>query len=244
MLREMATTYGRSPGGYLWAILDPLAGVALLTALFSFALRNPPLGTNFALFYTTGFLPFMAYAELTSKVGAAIRYSRPLLSYPSVSYIDAILSRLILNFMTNLVVFIIMIVGIVLLYDLRVETDPLRLANAVGMLAVLVLGFGTVNCYLFGAYPVWERIWSIANRPLFFISGVFFVVDKMPEGFRNMVLYNPLTHVVCEVRAGFFPTYDAAYVSPLYVYGVGVVSLFFGLLLLYRHNRFLITEGA
>ena len=30
MLREMATTYGRSAGGYAWAILDPVLGVTLL----------------------------------------------------------------------------------------------------------------------------------------------------------------------------------------------------------------------
>ena len=29
MLREMATTYGRSPGGYLWVMLEPIAGIAL-----------------------------------------------------------------------------------------------------------------------------------------------------------------------------------------------------------------------
>ena len=31
VLREMSTTNGRSPGGYLWAILEPAAGIALLT---------------------------------------------------------------------------------------------------------------------------------------------------------------------------------------------------------------------
>ena len=29
----MGTTYGRSPGGYLWAILEPVAGIALLSTM-------------------------------------------------------------------------------------------------------------------------------------------------------------------------------------------------------------------
>lgn len=244
MLREMATTYGRSPGGYLWAIVDPLAGVILLTAVFSLAFHSPPLGTNFPLFYATGYLPFIAYAELTAKLGQAIRYSRPLLSYPAVTYIDAILSRMILNFLTNVLIFVIMVCGIALFYGLDIQLDPGRLAHALAMMAVLVLGIGTLNCYLFGAFPVWERIWSILNRPFFFISGVFFLVDKMDQGFRDIVLWNPLAHIVCEIRAGFFPMYEARYASPLYVYGFGLVCLFFGLLLLYRHSRYLITEGA
>src|SRR5690606_17476223 len=109
MLREMSTTYGRSPGGYLWAVGDPVAGVLLLSIVFSLAFRSPPLGTNFPLFYATGFLPFMAYTELTMKIGQAIRYSRPLLTYPTVTFVDALLSRLLLNLLTNVVIFIIVI---------------------------------------------------------------------------------------------------------------------------------------
>jgi capsular polysaccharide transport system permease protein len=244
MLREMATTYGRSPGGYLWAVADPVAGVTLLTVVFSLAFAAPPLGTNFPLFYATGFLPFMAYTELTMKIGQAIRYSRPLLSYPTVTFVDAILSRLFLNMLTELVIFMIVILGIVILHGLRLDVDAIRLLHGIFMLMVLVLGLGTFNCYMFGAYPVWERIWAILNRPLFFMSGVFFVVDTLPLGFRNLMLLNPLTHVIAEIRAGIYPTYDARYISPVYVYATGLIFLFLGMLLLYRHHRFLITEGA
>lgn len=244
MLREIATTYGRSPGGYLWAVADPVAGVILLTVVFSLAFDAPPLGNNFPLFYATGFLPFMIYTELTMKVGQTIRYSRPLLTYPTVTFFDAILGRFFLNLLTEMVVFLIVVTGIVLIFGLRIEADPIRLLHALAMMSVLVLGLGTFNCYMFGAYPVWERIWGILNKPLFFLSGVFFVVDSLPRAFRDLVLLNPLTHVIAEVRAGLYPTYDARYISPLYVYGVGLTFLFLGMLLLYRHHRFLITEGA
>ena len=244
MLREMASTYGRSPGGYLWAVGDPVAGVILLTLAFSLAFEAPPLGSNFPLFYATGFLPFMAYTELTMKIGQAIRYSRPLLTYPTVTFVDAILSRLFLNLLTELAVFVIVFGGIVLLFGLRLDADPIRLLHALAMLTVLVLGLGTFNCYMFGAFPVWERIWGILNRPMFFLSGVFFVVDSLPRGFRDLILLNPLTHVIAEMRAGLYPTYDARYISPLYVYAVGLTFLFIGMLLLYRHHRFLINEGA
>lgn len=244
MLREMATTYGRSPGGYLWAVGDPVAGVILLTVVFSLAFEAPPLGSNFPLFYATGFLPFMAYTELTMKIGQTIRYSRPLLTYPTVTFVDAILGRLLLNLLTELVILAIVVGGIVLMYGLRLDIDAGRLLHALAMLTVLVLGLGTFNCYMFGAYPVWERVWGILNKPLFFLSGVFFVVDSLPRGFRDLMLMNPLTHVIAEVRAAFYPTYDARYISPVFVYATGLLFLFLGMLLLYRHHRFLITEGA
>lgn len=244
MLREMASTYGRAPGGYLWVLLEPLAGIALMTVVFSYAFRTPPLGSNFALFYASGFLPFMAYTQLTAKMGGAIRYSRPLLAYPSVTYFDALLSRFLLGFITKLLLFILVIWGIHIVYGLEPALDFGRLLNAFGMIAVLSFGFGVVNCYLFGAFPIWEQIWSILNRPLFIMSGLFFLINSVGEQARSLLLWNPVAHIICEMRAGIFPIYDAQYASPFYVYSVGTVSTFFGLLMLYRHHRFLITEGA
>lgn len=244
MLREMATTYGRSPGGYIWAIAEPVGALALLTMVFSFVLRTPPLGSNFPLFYATGFLPFMYYVSLTAKLGQAIRYSRQLLAYPAVSYFDAILSRFLLNSITNLVVFVIVVSGIITIYGLNVSLNLPAILEAFSMVAVLALGVGTLNCYLFSIAPVWERVWAILNRPMFILSGIFFLLETTPEPFRTILSYNPLVHVISKMREGFFATYDARLASPLYVYSVGLVCLFFGMLLLTRHHRMLLNEGA
>ena len=84
MVREMATKFGRSWGGYIWAIAEPLGGIMLLTVAFSFAFRKPPLGTNFALFYATGIIPFFLFSNVTASVGQAIDSNRGLLTYPVV----------------------------------------------------------------------------------------------------------------------------------------------------------------
>ena len=50
ILREMSTSNGRSPGGYLWAVLEPAGGIALLSLVFAAAFRNPPIGISFPMF--------------------------------------------------------------------------------------------------------------------------------------------------------------------------------------------------
>ena len=77
MLREMVTTYGRSPGGYLWAVLEPVAAIGLLSLVFSLAFRAPSLGGNFPLFYASAYLPYMLFIDINNKLAAAIRFSRP-----------------------------------------------------------------------------------------------------------------------------------------------------------------------
>jgi len=161
-----------------------------------------------------------------------------------VTYIDTILSRFLLNLLTHLVVFIIVMGGIILFYDLNIALNMPAIAQAFGMAAALALGIGSLNCYLSSTFPLWERIWSIVNRPLFLVSGVFFLVDNMTETYRNLLLLNPLAHMISQMRAGFYMTYDARLVSPTYVYAIAIGCLFFGLLLLNRYHRDILNEDG
>ena len=74
VVREMGAKFGRSWGGYLWAILEPLGGIVLLSIVFSLALRTPPLGTSFTLFYASGIIPFFLFSNVSRSVAAAISH--------------------------------------------------------------------------------------------------------------------------------------------------------------------------
>lgn len=244
VLREMSSQYGNSPGGYLWALLEPALALALMSAMFALFFDSPPLGTNFPLFYASGYLPFMMYVGISGKVGTAIRYSKPLLAYPGVTFVDAMLARFLLNALTDVVVFVILLHGIILAFGLHENLDYPRIAFAMAMAFSLAAGVGTLNCYLCSTFPVWERIWSILNRPLFMMSGVFFLFDGIPAPFRDWLWFNPVVHVIDEMRAGIYPVHDARYTSPLYIFGVALVSLCLGMLLLRRHHRRILNETA
>ena len=97
MLREMSTMYGRSRGGYIWALAEPVLGIVLLSVIFSIGFRTPQLGTNFPMFYATGLIPFLTFNDVSTKVAQSINYSRQLLTYPCVTFVDAIVARFLLN---------------------------------------------------------------------------------------------------------------------------------------------------
>lgn len=237
MLREISTTYGRSAGGYLWAVLDPVLGIGLLTFVFSMMTRAPAIGTNFALFYASGFLPFAMFNDLSGKIARSIQFSRPLLAYPSVTFVDTLLARTILNTLTHCCVFMVIMAGIVFIYQLPVNFHAGYILESLAVTAAFALGVGTVNCYLMITFPIYERVWSILTRPLFLISAVFFLIDMLPSKVAAILWWNPLVHCVGLMRRGIYPTYEAAYVSVSYVMTVSVILLFFGMLLLLRNFR-------
>ena len=209
ILREMSTTYGRSPGGYVWAILEPVGGIIVMSFGFSLFMRAPALGSSFLLFFATGFLPFTMYMDISRKVAMSLTFSRALLSYPGVTFIDAVLARFLLNALTQIMVFYIVIGGVLILQDTGSILDFRPILIGLSMAAVLGLGVGAMNSVIVGFFPVWNQIWGIAMRPMFFVSGMFFLYEDMPAEIQFYLWFNPLLHVTGIMRRGFYSTYGA-----------------------------------
>lgn len=242
ILREMSASYGRSPGGYLWAILEPVGGIALLTLVFSLTFHAPPLGGSFALFYATGLLPFMLFSDVQAKTANALSYSRALLAYPAVSFLDALIARFVLNTMTKLLVSYLVLGGCLLLLDTRTRPDLPVILEAYALCALLSFGVGMLNAYLFLRWPVWQHGWSMLMRPMFIVSGVFFLIDSLPRWVSDLLWFNPLTHVIGRLRAGVYPGYRPDYISLPYLIGISLICLALGLLLLRRSFRDLLAR--
>jgi capsular polysaccharide transport system permease protein len=232
VMREMSTRFGRSAGGYLWAVLEPVAAVLMLTAIFSQISRHPPLGGDFALFFATGYMAFHIYKDISDYVSNAISANKALLNFPRITIVDTILARFILQFFTSVFVAVVVLSTVHLNAG---EHGLIRFASvftSVGLAAVLGVGVGALNCLLFPYSPTWQRVFNLLNRPLFIISGVFFLFDDMPLWIQDILWWNPLVHIVAKMREGFYPMYSPDYVSEPYVLAVGFGFLVFAVLLL------------
>lgn len=237
ILREMSTTYGRSPGGYVWAVLEPVAGIALLTAVFSAGFRTPPLGTSFALFYATGLLPFLMYGDVAGKLAQTLMFSRALLEYPRVTFLDALLARFLLNAMTQFMVHFIVMGGVFIIFQPNTVMDFSKIVLGYVMTLSLAFGIGVLNSFLALSYPVWATVWAVMNRPIFLISCLFFIFESVPQPYRDMLWWNPLVHVMGYMRDGYYPFYQPTYVSLIYPLGLSALLTIVGLFLLNRYHR-------
>lgn len=244
MLREMSTSYGGTPGGYIWVILQPVGAIAMLTFVLSVGLnvRSPGLGTSFPIFYASGVLPFQIFNNLSNRVAGALPFSRSLLRYPRVTFIDAILARFVLNALTYLLIFLIVMGTLLTFSHANTRVDPVPIMIGLGLAMLLAAGFGTLTGYLFPVFPVLQSVWTIISTPLLLISGVLFLYDDLPRWGREILWYNPLVHLVGLVRRGIYPMYDAPYVSVPYVAGLSLVMLVTGLLLLRRFYKDIISR--
>jgi capsular polysaccharide transport system permease protein len=242
VVREMGTKFGRSYGGYLWAVAEPLGGIVLLTIAFSIALRSPPIGTNFALFYATGIIPVFLFNRVSNAVAAAISTNQGLLRYPVVTPLDAVFGKFVLEFLTAFVVGVLLFAGIILWFNLPVSLSPGAAFVGFTMAGLLGLGVGTLNCVLFGFFPTWRHVWNVLTRPLFLVSGLFYTFESLPANLQAVLWYNPLIHVVGRMRSGFYGSYEAAYVVEAYPLGVAGTAFVIGAYLLRRNASFLLER--
>ena len=81
------------------------------------------------------------------------------------------------------------------------------LAVSVGMIFALGRAF----------IPEIEKLRSLAMRPVFFISGIFFSLQDLPKAHWKWFDWNPLLHAVELTRYAAYPTYGTAGVSQMYL---------------------------
>lgn len=242
-MREMAARFGRKPGGYVWVVLQPLFIIIVLAFAWSLLARTPSLGTSFILYKGTALLVLQQlFRQPATMVGKALSFSKSLLNYPGVTWIDALLARFILNAMLGIVVTWIILSGIIIYEDIRTVLDWPKIALAVALTCLLAFGVGAMNCFLFERFNIYQNIWSIMTAPLMLISGVIMHYEQLPYLAQQILWYNPLLHLTGLMRDGFYPTYRPEYISIPFVMACALVPMIMGLLLVRRYNRELIND--
>ena len=231
-MREMSTRYGRRAGGYVWAVLEPAATIALLSTIFQFVARQPALGQSFPIFFATGYMAFHLYLDISRAVSNAVNANMALLTFPRVTVIDTMLARFILQLLTSAFVATLIIGTLLQIFDEPVILDFGRIATAMGLAAFTGVSMGIFNCITFAYSPTWQAIFTVINRPLFIVSGIIFIYENMPRFVQDIIWWNPLLHVTALMRAGFYPTYEASFASPVYVLTFAAIPFLIGVLMM------------
>jgi capsular polysaccharide transport system permease protein len=208
ILRETRTRFGESRLGYIWALLEPISHVAILSLLYLTMMRRPPIGTSMMLFFLTGIIPYFVFDKNAQRLSGALNANRALLHLALVKNVDVIIARALLELGSTMVVLLLLLAGLASLGELEhTSFDPLILGHAVLLLWLFGLGIGSINAVLNSIVKSWDQVYKMVTRPLYLLSGVFFMVERIPPPFGTYLRYNPIIHGVDLFRSAFFPGY-------------------------------------
>lgn len=233
MLRETKTRYGRLQIGYLWAFIEPILFITVLGLIFKYLRLHDSMGMPLFQFLLTGFIPFMLFRDIVMQGMMSIRQNQQLLYFPQVQVFDLGAARTLLETVTFLIVFptLALLIGFLGFEPVVVE-DPLRILFAVFLIMIYSYGLGIAFGALIPLFPSTQFLVSaVIMRPMFFLSGVFFTIEVIPEELRQYAALNPMLQLIELVRSAYFPGYESAYIDYPYLVGCILLTLFTGLLM-------------
>jgi len=237
--REITTRFGEYQLGFVWMLLEPLLSVIVIGFLMgSFGGRAVP-EIPYPFFVLNGKLLLNLFTGPLNSSINAMRSNKGLLIYPSVRALDPFIARFVYELMTTLFSFTVFcIIGMWIGIDVSLGSlDTLAACYLITWL--MGCGLGLILAVATAYYKEVEKIVDIILSPLVFVSAVMFPTAALPTSLQNILLFNPLVHVVELSRKALFPFYNAADTNLFYPFSVAIVVVALGLMLFHSNRNFL-----
>lgn len=243
-LREIKTRFGKYRLGYLWAVLEPLSFVLVLSMIRLLFSNSGIGGIDHPVFYVTGIMPFLFFQHSINVCLHAVDSNIGLFNYQRIRPVDSVLSRVLLEVVITIATGVLL-TGILISLGFQFKLDnPLGFLLTLFLLAALILGLGLLVSVLGGLSNEVQKIVPIFIRPLFFLSGIFFMTADIPRPYQDYLLLNPVLQCIELVRSSMFTNYVTPVQGYGYVTTCALLALFLGLAAYHGNRRRMITSGT
>lgn len=229
LIRELKTRFGSYRLGYAWALLDPLLMIGLFSAIFGMRGHSGFGGAPAPLFITAGYLPFIFFKNVVSKLQSAVNANKGLFCYRQVTPFSTFIARFILETIVGMMVGGILILGLLWFGFDAVPADPLQVILVYMMLMIFSFSLGIVFCITADLFKEAGKLLNLIMMPLMFISCVMYPLASIPAKYQHWFLWNPLVHALELIRSGWITGFVSPNASWSYLFGVTLVLLTFAM---------------
>src|SRR6266702_2196634 len=236
-LKDLQVRYKRSALGFLWALLNPLFTMIILTVVFSTLMRVAI--PYYPIFIISTLLPWTFFAQSLSYAADSIVANGELLKKvyvaKSVFPMAAVLSNLI-NFTFSL----IPLMALLVLFRFPFHWTWIYLPIPLFGLFLFALGcsffFSMANVF----FRDMAHILQVILPAWFYLSPIIFSLDLLPQKYRLLFRLNPMLYLLNGFRLaiyyGLLPSPQSAAAS----LAVGGAALFLGYRLFSRYQNSLV----
>lgn len=211
MRRDILSIYKQTILGPLWFILQPALTTLVYFILFSKIARFPTPGIPPVIFYLSGIIVWNYFADCFTKTATFLKDNTAIFS-------KVFFPRLIIPVsivLTNLVKFsiqLLLLFAVVIYYVLTGKlSQPNLYILLLPALMILCAGLGLAGGILVSSVTIKYKdlfhLIAFGTQLLMFTCPVFYDLSAIPvNGYRNIVLYNPLSGIIEAFRYGITGT--------------------------------------
>lgn len=232
LLRELSSRFGKSRGGFLWVLFEPIAHLLVPIFIFGFIRQRLMPGVEYPVFLVYGFLPFLLFKAICLQIVNGASAGQGILSYRQVLLMDVFIAKALAHCVIQSIVFILVLSGLALFgYDV-LPSRPVELAGVLALTIILGFGLGIVFAAITSLIPDARPVIQVMFMPLYFASGILFPASRFPDQWLQWLALNPVLHLVELTRVvaieGFEPI---KYLSLAYPVSLALVATVVGLML-------------
>ncbi|MDP5254357.1 MULTISPECIES: ABC transporter permease [unclassified Vibrio] len=227
-LREIKSKFN-DKFGIAWSVFSPVAFIFMLSYIRGRMDGGDTHGIPTFMFMVIGMIMVQFFLGVLGSASGAFQKNKPLYAFRQVQPISSVIAIVFFELLVKIAV--ILVIAIIIYYlrmDLHVD-DYLEVilnlirvwlfASSLGLIVSIAV------CYV----PEVKKIMGLATRPLFFISGIFFSLQDIPQQYWPYLTWNPLLHAVELTRYAAYPQYGDAGVSYFFLDACTILLLFFAL---------------
>jgi lipopolysaccharide transport system permease protein len=210
--RDITAIYKQTVLGPIWFFLQPLLTTALYVAIFSRVGKFGTSGLPPALFYLSGLVPWLYFAECMTRTSGFLKDNQAIFSkvyFPRlvvpISLVLTNLVKMAIHLALFLVVYVYYLVSSPGVFSPHISLVLLPLF--VLFSALFGLGLGLVVSSLTTTYKDLSHLVSFGVQLLMFLTPVIYPMDSLKGSWLyQLVRLNPVTGLVEAFRFGFFGT--------------------------------------
>jgi ABC-2 type transport system permease protein len=200
-LKELRVRYKRSALGFIWALLNPLMMMVILTIVFSTITRIAV--QYYPVFLISAFLPWTFFSQALSYSVESIVANAELLKKIRVAKSVFPLAALI----ANVINFLLSLMPLLLI--LVILRFPLHWTWLYLPVPLLGLFLFTAGCaFFFAAANVFFRdvshIVQIVLSGWFYLSPVLYSIDFLPQRYQFLLRFNPMLYILNGFRMAIY----------------------------------------
>jgi lipopolysaccharide transport system permease protein len=222
--RDVKVRYKQTVLGVVWAVLQPLVGMAVFTVLFGRLARLPSDGVPYWLFAYVGLLPWLYFANAVTKLSVSIVANTDLISKVYFPRLAIPLAGVAIG-LIDLAVGLVLLAALLLFHGATPVIGVLLLPVLVAFATVAALSVGLWLAALDVHYRDIRHVIPFLLQVWMFATPVVYPTTLVPERYRVFYGLNPMVGVVDGFRWALLGN------TPLPIASIGVSGAAVALLL-------------
>ena len=190
VVRNLKVKYQRSALGFVWTLLNPLATVAILAAVFTHIVRIPL--EDYWAFLLSGYFVWNFAIQTLNTGTYAFGEQASLIRSAAFPAIFLVLGQALAKLVEFAVAMTLMLAILAVFHHGGVPAAWLLLPLLLVIQFLIVVGLTLPVASLSAFYYDVQHALPIALTTLFYVSPVFYAAELVPESVRWLYMLNPL----------------------------------------------------